>query len=761
MAHNNTAQGFYVFQSTLGAPLEFHPALGTAELDEMIDNYVLGFAPIQDKRATISLDFLEQLSLTGETIKFYPVSVLSFTSATSSPASMQDSGYGSSFSASPMAPTWNWGQVAQAPSTSFSSSQSHLQARRQSAASSRNSTIAAARSRTSDFSHLPGMKILTKDGRDVTNAAARGSKTKEQRDHAHLMRIIKACDSCRAKKIRCDPSHKARETLKSRSQESPRHLDSTRHASRKQQSRAPNPVLDGHSLAPAAPFTELPVQDLAMFDNANMAGWEDLVNLDQNIPPPTVPDDYDWFNDPKGLFFPVPNSVSSSSSTPASQPFTPTSEESSSVSVSLWESLVDGVPVSPSEASTRPPRLPYLDDGSLPHEYIDFNLYSPASSLADGDLPVFAGDLSSHCPSGDAHRHRPHSPSEDVHRHIPHSPSGDVHRHIPHCPEDGCCSCLISPARQSSRRPTFRHSPSQTVSESSLFSSTQTNSASQMHATPKLHDAPASRHSSLLQASVVQDNTSQFKSEMVGESCVRTDNHHGTSAHGRSSMSCAPEVSAATRHSDIENGQGASQDIMTRTETAMAAATAAAVDPTRRGSRSRHSAVLGSDVNQLPNALRPQAVSSASLAFEDGSRHSVHSLSCDLSPAASIRGDNQHSILMPLQLLAMACIASICLRGEKSYLTRTYWTKTLPSFLSFFASALAVGILLHAIAAPGLLWSDMLGFKESLPGLAFCVIGVATSRSVKTVCESEAVGQIPRGIRGTREGEGVADDGDH
>lgn len=54
------------------------------------------------------------------------------------------------------------------------------------------------------------MKIMTRDGVDVTNAASRGSKTKEQRDHAHLMRIIKACDSCRAKKIRCDPSHKRR-----------------------------------------------------------------------------------------------------------------------------------------------------------------------------------------------------------------------------------------------------------------------------------------------------------------------------------------------------------------------------------------------------------------------------------------------------------------------------------------------------------------------------------------------------------------------
>jgi hypothetical protein len=49
---------------------------------------------------------------------------------------------------------------------------------------------------------LPGFSIMTKDGIDVTNSAGRGTKTKEQREHAHLMRIMKACDSCKKKKIR-------------------------------------------------------------------------------------------------------------------------------------------------------------------------------------------------------------------------------------------------------------------------------------------------------------------------------------------------------------------------------------------------------------------------------------------------------------------------------------------------------------------------------------------------------------------------------
>jgi len=49
---------------------------------------------------------------------------------------------------------------------------------------------------------IPGFQIMTKDGVDVTSSAGRGTKTKEQREHAHLMRIMKACDACKKKKIR-------------------------------------------------------------------------------------------------------------------------------------------------------------------------------------------------------------------------------------------------------------------------------------------------------------------------------------------------------------------------------------------------------------------------------------------------------------------------------------------------------------------------------------------------------------------------------
>lgn len=171
----------------------------------MLHTYLPGSAPIADKRAAVSVDFLEHLHLTGQTFKFYQVEALAPvpappTSVTSSPASGSGASSSSGF---PATPNWDFSNIAYTPSsTSSQASASH--ARKAAKAPS------VTRHQTTDFSHLPGMKIMTREGVDVTNAASRGSKTKEQRDHAHLMRIIKACDSCRAKKIRCDPSHKKR-----------------------------------------------------------------------------------------------------------------------------------------------------------------------------------------------------------------------------------------------------------------------------------------------------------------------------------------------------------------------------------------------------------------------------------------------------------------------------------------------------------------------------------------------------------------------
>jgi hypothetical protein len=62
---------------------------------------------------------------------------------------------------------------------------------------------------------IPGFQIMTKDGVDVTSSAGRGTKTKEQREHAHLMRIMKACDGCKRKKVRVSFSKSLQSWLES------------------------------------------------------------------------------------------------------------------------------------------------------------------------------------------------------------------------------------------------------------------------------------------------------------------------------------------------------------------------------------------------------------------------------------------------------------------------------------------------------------------------------------------------------------------
>ncbi|ODA80452.1 hypothetical protein RJ55_03410 [Drechmeria coniospora] len=185
----NLPQGFSVYQSALGEPLQFFPNLGTQQLDDLINSFLPGPTSIKDKRIAVTVDFFEHALTTGQNFKFYPVHAVTMASPMSASPSLD-----SSLDASPVTPSWDWTTSA-STSPASSSSWQHTKV---------NSTPG----RATDFSKLPGMKILTKDGRDVTNLASRGSKTKAQRDHAHLMRIIKACDDCRRRKVRCDPSHR-------------------------------------------------------------------------------------------------------------------------------------------------------------------------------------------------------------------------------------------------------------------------------------------------------------------------------------------------------------------------------------------------------------------------------------------------------------------------------------------------------------------------------------------------------------------------
>ncbi|KAF4974749.1 hypothetical protein FZEAL_8383 [Fusarium zealandicum] len=342
-------QGFSVFQPTLGAQLQFFPTIGTRELDELVSAYVPGSASVQEKRASISLDFFQYAHMTGQTFKFYPV--YSMATPVESPATaspLQDSGYGSSFNASPVMSNWDWSQINAAPSS-----------RRQSPKAGSSQQQAA------DFSHIPGMKIMTKDGLDVTNSASRGSKTKEQRDHAHLMRIIKACESCKKKKIRCDPSHKKRGVTHSQAQPAK--------VAKKAKASEPRavPVVFQDDLAASLAFpaeetfstTEL--DSLAASATAGCELWEEFIQY-----PPV--EDYDFFCDPEGYLSPE-----SSLSAYSTKSVTPTSQEDHPGTYS---------PVN-AEVTVPSANLPFNEIDSV-HNYVDFNLFSPESSFSEDDQMV-------------------------------------------------------------------------------------------------------------------------------------------------------------------------------------------------------------------------------------------------------------------------------------------------------------------------------------------------------------------------------------
>ncbi|PVH86342.1 hypothetical protein DL98DRAFT_407966 [Cadophora sp. DSE1049] len=207
-ATNRTS--FTITQPFLGAPLQFKPALGSKELEALVDAYVIGNGSKQEKLSVVTVEFFNHATVdlnTGALTKTYevfpfgpmsdtffqqsPVESQSsgfsppiFTPSPGSSATFGDSGYGS-FSVPSMTPptrTLGSGRVTKKPAKKETKKPKVDEAR------------------------LPGFSIMTKDGIDVTTTAGRGTKTKEQREHAHLMRIMKACDACKRKKIRVSRS---------------------------------------------------------------------------------------------------------------------------------------------------------------------------------------------------------------------------------------------------------------------------------------------------------------------------------------------------------------------------------------------------------------------------------------------------------------------------------------------------------------------------------------------------------------------------
>ncbi|KAI1870778.1 uncharacterized protein JN550_004924 [Neoarthrinium moseri] len=388
MSRNSSTQslmGFSVHQPAIGAPLQFFPAMGSKQLDDMIDAYVPGSASILDKRTAVSMEFFGHTIQTGELFKFFLV-YPAMGSSTASPASsgIVDSGYGSSFNTSPVMSESQW---TQASNSSFSASNQKVVTQR----------TAASSSKAGDFSHIPGMKIMTKDGRDVTNSASRGCKTKEQRDHAHLMRIIKACDACKKKKTRCDPSHKKRTSSASSSPE-PKSAKKVKKTASSQSTRR---MAASQATTHIAPAFEPSVSESFSFDDSfDVAAapavdeWDQFITYDEEVSN-AVPNDYDFFFDPAGYFSPTTsdsNSVSVSPSqvlTPAqSQPITPTSGLELGNAVHYADNALAGL------GDDQQPILPYLHPGGaeVGNNYVDFALYSPGSTCLDED-PAFLKEV--------------------------------------------------------------------------------------------------------------------------------------------------------------------------------------------------------------------------------------------------------------------------------------------------------------------------------------------------------------------------------
>lgn len=366
-----TMNGFSIFQPTIGAPLQWLPAVGTPELDDMIHALIPGPASIQDKRAHVSMDFFESASQTGETFKFYSVPASIAATSPASSASLFDSGY-ASFNASPIVPEMGaWAPSPAALAPSFSADEIRTAPR----SVSRKSTSASSRQPTADFSSHPGMRIMTRDGRDVTNSASRGCKTKEQRDHAHLMRIIKACDACKRKKIRCDPSHKKRTA--SQASASSSHSEG-KTAKKAKKAAASPPAAQSHASDFAFPFffdtPETPSSSFQSSPETTDDMFDQFVQLEQA---PATFADFDFDSFVTYDYFKPSNFTPSSSASPASH--------------EQWIAPATPAPPAPSPpvvlSDLSAPRdfvFPYLNpDFTHGTSYADFNLYSPAPDFLD------------------------------------------------------------------------------------------------------------------------------------------------------------------------------------------------------------------------------------------------------------------------------------------------------------------------------------------------------------------------------------------
>jgi hypothetical protein len=295
-----TFSSFTITQPFLGAPLQFSPALGSQELEQLVDAYVIGSACKQDKLSQVTIDFYKYATVdlnTGALTKTYDVYFSApwvNPSFEASPAQSLSSGFSPSFTQSPASALGDsgHGSISMTPPTRTG--------RVTKKAKKDTKKVAEMR--------LPGFSIMTKDGVDVTNTAGRGTKTKEQREHAHLMRQLKACDSCKRKKVKCDPAHRIGATDMSRTSTTTSKGSSSQHKPSPASSApsltrqttqgtppafSPSNVIDDFVLFPEdnlswnpadISFSELETQDLGQFNfDINDIGFSVLMSVDNTF----------------------------------------------------------------------------------------------------------------------------------------------------------------------------------------------------------------------------------------------------------------------------------------------------------------------------------------------------------------------------------------------------------------------------------------------------------------------------------------------
>ena len=228
MDTSSSFTSFTITQPFNGAPLQFQPAHGSRELEALIDAFIPGPAAKQDKLSQVTIDFFNNATVdisNGSRVRQYNVVLYNQAPRAfeQSPTTSQSSSNSPPmFTPSPASSTFAEsirGSISMTPPTRTHGGRVAKKPKKE--------TKKAAEA------NIPGFKIMTRDGIDVTSSAGRGTKTKEQREHAHLMRIMKACDSCKKKKIRvslptslmrgkllmrvqCDPSHRRSHTDMSR-----------------------------------------------------------------------------------------------------------------------------------------------------------------------------------------------------------------------------------------------------------------------------------------------------------------------------------------------------------------------------------------------------------------------------------------------------------------------------------------------------------------------------------------------------------------